>query len=280
MNNTKQNKENRPIIAVLGCGNMAMAMLGGLVGTDIDEKYHFNCSSRSIQSAQTLATYFQSATAMKDNVKAVQGADKVMLCIKPQQAKDVCTEIKNALSSNCHISSVMAGITIETLSNWCGVTKISRIMPNTPALIGQGMSGIFHHPRVDDESVYFVKRMMDNVGLSLVVDDEDKIHAVTAISGSGPAYFFHFIYLMQNAAIELGFSPQDAEKLVNQTAFGAVNLVIESDDSAHTLQQKVCSPGGTTEQAIKSFENANMQKIIKEAMNASGQRSKELSKLF
>ena len=279
-NKNQQNTDNRPIITVLGCGNMAMAMLGGLVATDIDCRYHFNCSSRSLASAQALANCFQSATPMTDNASAVKGADKVILCIKPQQAKQVCAEIVTALSPNCHISSVMAGITVDTLNQWCGLTKISRIMPNTPALINEGMAGIFHHPQVDDESILFVTQMMNNVGLSLVVKDEEQIHSVTAISGSGPAYFFHFIHHMQNAAIELGFSPEEAEKLVNQTAFGAISLLRESDDSALVLQQKVCSPGGTTEQAINSFEQADMQKIIRNAANASCQRSKELSKLF
>jgi pyrroline-5-carboxylate reductase len=274
------NKTQVPTIAVIGCGNMARAMLGGLVGTEIDKKYHFNCSSRSIESAQVLAGYFHSSTSMIDNSEAVAQADKVILAIKPQQAQKICQEIAAKLSSDCHIISVMAGINVQTLSQWCKTLKISRVMPNTPALIGQGMSGVFHHSEVGEKDRAFITTMVNNVGKSITVDDEDKIHSITAVSGSGPAYFFHFIYQMQKAAEEFGFSPEQAEELVKQTALGAVKLVAESDDDALTLQKKVCSPGGTTEQAINTFEHLGTGKIIQEAMKACYKRSVELSAAF
>lgn len=266
-----------PTVAVIGCGNMSRAMLGGLVGTEIDQKTHFMCSSRTLESANALASMLQSATAMVDNIRAVSTACKVILSIKPQQAEAVCRQIAPFLTEHCHVISIMAGLGTDTIAEWCGVTKMSRIMPNTPAFIGVGMAGIYHSSGVSRLEAEFIVRMMNQVGTSIVVESEDKMHAITAISGSGPAYFFHFMHHLQEVAIRLGFSPEEARQLVNQTALGATRLVAQSGESALGLRQKITSPGGTTEQAIRSFESSDIGQTIAKAVESCYRQSVDLS---
>lgn len=270
------NKTN--IIAIIGCGNMSMAMLGGLAGSVIDSQSQFRCSSRSIESAEKLASSFQSAQAMTDNAAAVLEADKVILSVKPQQAEAICREIAPHLSKHCHVISVMAGVSSATLAHWCGIETITRIMPNTPASVGRGMAGVYHSLLVKEEDKVFIHTMITQVGQYIEVDNEEKMHVITAVSGSGVAYFFHFMHHMQAVAMHLGFTASEAKQLVSQTALGAAELVQQSEKSALQLQQNVCSPGGTTVEAIAFFEQANMAEIIDGAMRACHEKSIALSK--
>jgi len=208
--------------------------------------------------------------------------DVVILAVKPQIMKQVVLDIANSVAeTNALVISIAAGIKIEHLEKWLSRdTAIVRTMPNTPALIGEGATGLFANDNVSKEQRHLTEGIMDSVGISHWVDEEFKIDVVTALSGSGPAYFFLFMEYMQKTAIELGLKPEVAAKLVEQTALGSAILAQRSPDDIQTLRQKVTSPKGTTEAALKSFESNNLESIIKQALTAANNRSIQLSKDF
>jgi pyrroline-5-carboxylate reductase len=218
-------------------------------------------------------------TPAASNAELAGGADTLVLSVKPQNMADVIQGIKNAVRGNCLVISIMAGVRIAKISSVLGDIAIVRVMPNTPALIGEGASALFANDRA--------KSLMDNatqifsaVGRTVIVDNEDLIDAVTAVSGSGPAYFFALMEEMIKAANGLGLSEDTAKTLVLQTARGAALLAVERDkfgESPAELRRKVTSPGGTTEAALKVFSAREFGQIIKQALTAACDRSKELA---
>jgi pyrroline-5-carboxylate reductase len=179
------------------------------------------------------------------------------------------------------IVSIAAGITTSHLQSWLGGdTAIVRCMPNTPALVGKGASGLFANKFVSDDQKQLAEQIMSAVGLSVWVDTEADIDTVTALSGSGPAYFFLFMEAMQNAAKEMGISNELARQLTYQTALGAAELALNSTDDIAVLRRNVTSPGGTTEQAINKFEDGGLRELVTSALQAARDRSIELADEF
>lgn len=215
------------------------------------------------------------------NGELAGSADVLVLAVKPQAMESVCRELAAPLSNIADkplLISIAAGIGIEQIHTWLDQEiPTVRCMPNTPALVGKGASGLYAHSSVNEEQRSLSTAVIEAVGLAVWVSSESDIDIVTAVSGSGPAYFFLFMEAMQQAAIELGLDAEHARRLTLQTALGAAVLASESDDTVNELRRRVTSPGGTTEQAIQSFEDGELRVLVEQAMRAAHRRSIELA---
>jgi len=267
-------------VRFVGAGNMATSLIGGLLNRGFLPS-QITASDPGGHQRQTLTEKFGVQT-FHDNNAHFGIPDVVILAVKPQIMKQVAQDIKQSVAeTGALVISIAAGIKIEHLEKWLTKeTAIVRTMPNTPALIGEGATGLFANKNVSKDQKHLTEGIMDSVGISHWVDEEFKIDVVTALSGSGPAYFFLFMEYMQKTAIELGLSPEVAAKLTEQTALGSAILAQRSSDDITILREKVTSPNGTTEAALKSFNNNNLEKTIDKALNAANDRSKQLSKDF
>ncbi|MEH6456808.1 MAG: pyrroline-5-carboxylate reductase [Cocleimonas sp.] len=268
------------IITFIGSGNMAGSLVAGL--TKDDMQYDIRISDPNPEQLKGIQQHWPTVTAFTDNIEAVKGADVVLLAVKPQLMEAVCEPLQSIVESEgALIISIAAGITIDNLSKWLANadTAIVRCMPNTPSLVQSGMTGLFANPAVSIEQSSIAESILRAVGSTLWLKNEDALDAVTAVSGSGPAYFFLVMEAMQNAAQELGLSAEDARLLVLQTAFGAAKLALESSDEASVLRQRVTSKGGTTEAALNKLIAGGLPALFEEAMVAATIRSKELSRL-
>jgi pyrroline-5-carboxylate reductase len=265
------------VVGFIGAGNMAGSIIRGLIDAgkkpqsifvaDIDdEKLHSITTETSVNSAATQ--------------KIPSLVDVLILAVKPQVMKSVCQELINVDTVQLVIS-VAAGIKITQMEQWLNSeAAIVRCMPNTPALVGEGATGLFANKLVSDHQKNLAQSIMDSVGLTSWMENERDMDTVTAISGSGPAYFFLLMEAMQEVAQELGLEKDVAENLICQTAIGASKLIQESDDSGLILRKKVTSPGGTTERAISVFESGNIRGLVRDALIAARDRSIELSEDF
>ena len=211
-------------------------------------------------------------------------ADLIVLAIKPQITNAALAPLAGRLGPNSVVLSIVAGISTQSLATLLGLSdsgSIIRCMPNTPALVGEGMTGLYSNSHAGaTEGKALAERVMSSVGQCVWVEKESDLDVVTAISGSGPAYFFLFIESLTDAAIALGMDSESARKLALQTALGASRLASLSDEDAATLRKNVTSPGGTTEQAIQSFETSDIRGIVARATQAAARRSVELSQEF
>jgi len=214
------------------------------------------------------------------NSEAVAGADVVILAVKPQVMAEVCDSIAEAVSNHrCLVISIAAGVTIASMGAHLGdETAIVRCMPNTPALLGCGASGLFANPKVSAQQRDFAGEILSAVGTIDWVSTEDTLDAVTALSGSGPAYFFLFMEAMIDAGCELGLDRETAKRLGMQTGLGAARMALENDVELAELRRRVTSPGGTTEAAVENFEQAGLRGVVSEAMHAAADRARELAR--
>lgn len=214
-----------------------------------------------------------------DNLKAVESAHVIVLAVKPQVLKVVCNNIRKAiLKTQPLVISIAAGIRSTDIDRWLGDgNALVRCMPNTPALIQAGATGLFANTRTSAEQKNMADQILSSAGITLWVDNEEQLDAVTAVSGSGPAYFFLFLEAMQSAGNQLGLDENTAAMLAKQTALGAARMALEGEDSPATLREKVTSKGGTTAAAIASFENNNFNGIIAQALTAARDRAIELA---
>lgn len=264
-------------IGFIGAGNMALSLIKGLLAsgypaenisaTDPDtDKCH--------QVAQTLGIRCQA-----NNTQCAEQADILVLAVKPQQMRLVCEEIQPQVSSHQPlVVSIAAGLRTDTLQQWLGGSAaIVRTMPNTPAMIQSGATGLFANERVNEEQRTHAENILRAVGLTVWVDKESDLDIVTAVSGSGPAYYFLFMEAMQAAAESMGLSPQSAKLLTIQTAFGAAKMALESSDSCQTLREKVTSPNGTTEKALQWFASHDFNDTVAGAMYAAKSRAETLA---
>ena len=210
------------------------------------------------------------------SLTAIEVFDIVLLAVKPQDFNTVSLQLKPYLNHNQIILSVMAGVTIATIASKLGCTKIVRSMPNIPTQIGKGMTVFTASNYIDRKELFIIQNLINTTGKSIYVENEKLIDAATAISGSGPAYVFYFMNAMIQAAINLGFSQSEAELLVNQTFMGSVDLQNASALSNKEWIAKVASKGGTTEQALKIFDENTTESIIIKAVNAANARAIEL----
>ena len=261
-------------ICFVGGGNMANALIGGLLRnkTFVPEKVsvvEINAESRA-----KLEKEFGIRTTA-ELAAGVAGSNIIVLAVKPQQLREVAMQLAPLLSGQLLIS-IAAGIRAADLAHWLGTQNVVRAMPNTPALIRSGITGLYALSSVNEKHREIAKNILDAVGTSLWLNDEALMDAITAISGSGPAYVFYFIEAMQQAARDLGFNEAQAKSLVINTFLGATKLADSSDDDVSVLRARVTSKNGTTERALLSMEANHIRQHIITAAKAAAARSKEM----
>lgn len=264
-------------ICFIGGGNMARALIGGLK-TNGYLMSDINVIEPDAEKRQALKADF--SVSVTEQLPSVTLADIIVLAVKPQQLRDLSIFLGSLLQQQL-IISIAAGIRAQDIGRWLGgYQAIVRVMPNTPAQIQAGVSGLYAMPKVSSLQRSQAETIMNAVGQSIWLDNEAQIDAVTAISGSGPAYVFYFIEALQQAALELGLNEAQAKTLSLQTFTGASKLAEQSTENPATLRSQVTSKGGTTEQAILSMESAAVKAAIINAAKAAAQRSKELGDLL
>ena len=267
----------KPALAFVGAGNMAAALIHGLV-EDGYPPDRITAADADAAKLGALGKRYGIRTS-PDNIGAVADADVIVLAVKPQVIRDVARELAPAVSGrNPLVVSIAAGVPSATLQDWLGGDiPVVRTMPNTPAMVQTGATALFASPQASEEQRSHAESLMRAVGLTLWLDDEKKMDAVTALSGSGPAYFFLVMEAMTNAARDLGLEHDTASLLTLQTALGAARMAMESEDDPSTLRARVTSPGGTTEQAIGVLEAGDVHGLFRRALAAACKRSVELS---
>ena len=265
-------------ITFLGGGNMASALIGGLLNQGFPAG-QLTVIEISAEGRARLEEKF--AVRCYDAAQAdALACDVLLLAVKPQQMRAACAPLMGHLDQQLLIS-IAAGLRLADLSRWLGgYGKQIRVMPNTPALIGAGVTGLFALPGVSEDEKRQAEQVMQAVGSTVWVDDESRMDAVTAISGSGPAYVFLFIEALQQAAGELGFTPQAARQLALDTVLGSARLAAQSADPASVLRERVTSKGGTTEAALRVMDERALKDIVTAAAAAACARSTELGDLL
>jgi len=264
-------------IGFIGGGNMATSLIKGLIASGHSEQQIWVADSNQ-EKLSSLATSLHVNTSANNDVLITE-VDVIVLAVKPQAIAQVIADSKVVFDkSDVLIVSIAAGITQSSLSTWLGSSKaIVRCMPNTPSLVQTGATGIHANANVSDEQRDLAENIMRSVGISVWVEEEIEIDAVTAVSGSGPAYFFLLMEAMEASAIELGLTKKTARLLIEQTALGAAKMALEADESPSELRQKVTSPGGTTEQAINTFKDNGFIELVNKALKAANDRSVSLA---
>ncbi len=267
-------------ITFLGGGNMATSLVAGLIADGYDRN-RITVSDPDREKLSQLAANYGIHTE-SDNHKALAEAGIVVLAVKPQVLEAVCGEIAEPLQQQKPlIISIAAGIRLATLTEWLGDDlPLVRSMPNTPAMIQSGATGLYASNSVSEEQRSQAESILRAVGLTRWVEEESLIDAVTAVSGSGPAYYFLVMEAMEEAAISMGLDPETARLLTLQTALGAARMAMESSDSPATLRQKVTSPGGTTERALGILEAGELRSLFRKALEGARERSQELSDIL
>jgi pyrroline-5-carboxylate reductase len=261
-------------ISFIGGGNMATAIIGGLLKTGRDATT-LGVVEIAAEARERLRKRYGVETFDTISPAAV-AADCVVLAVKPQQMREVASALRPLLGTQL-VLSIAAGIRAGDLARWLGGhAKIARAMPNTPALVGAGCAGLYAMPGVGVDDRKRVAAILDAVGTTLWVESEDKLDAITALSGSGPAYVFYFIEALQLAAAESGFAPDVARQLALGTFGGAIRLAQETTEDVAALRARVTSKGGTTERAIQSLDADQVRSRIVRAVRAAEERSREL----
>jgi pyrroline-5-carboxylate reductase len=265
-------------ITFIGGGNMASALISGLLqqGYATSQLHVVEISAENREKIKREL----GVPTVADLASGIAESDVVVLSVKPQQLHELALKLAPLLNNQLVIS-IAAGIRAIDISRWLdGYQRIVRAMPNTPSLVRAGVAGLYAASDVNEQDRKNAEAILTAVGSVLWVDDEEMLHTVTAISGSGPAYVFYFIESMQQAGIELGLTPKQARQLSLQTFVGASKLASLSDEDAATLRTRVTSKGGTTEQAIQAMEKNDVKTKIMTAINAASERSKEMSNEF
>ncbi len=264
-------------IAFIGCGNMSRSLIGGLIANGI-KPGSLSAADPDSKQRQAITRQF-GITTLANNHAAVVDADVIVLAVKPQIMGTVTNELAECVKENTQLTiSIAAGVRLGTLSAWLGEqAAIVRVMPNTPALIQAGAAALFANEQTTATQKNTAETIMRSVGIAIWLDTEDLLDTVTALSGSGSAYFFYFMEAMEKAAINMGLNNEHARLLTIETALGAAKMASLSDFDPATLRRQVTSPGGTTEQALNIFMQGKLEALVYEAMRAARQRSVELS---
>ena len=268
-----------PSIAIIGTGSMGGAILQGLLAPSVTVDGGIRVTNRTEAKAAALRTdgveSFAIETTPDANTRAVRGAKVVLIGVKPAMVVDALSEIADALEPDAVVISVAAGVTTAAME--AAVTaSVLRAMPNTPAIVGLAVTGLSAGSRSTDEQLALGRAVFETVG-SVVEVPESQIDALSTISGSGPAYVFYLVEEFTKTAIGMGFTPEQAELLVNGTFRGAVELLAASDKSPEELRRQVTSPKGTTERAIAELQAADLFATFSRATNAALARAKELA---
>lgn len=264
-------------ISFIGGGNMAQALISGLIACDVKPSLITVADPSSEVREQLVAKGLNAVDPTADAKAAVVNADVVVLAVKPQVMRPVVSAFADALDKQL-VVSVAAGLSTDLLSDMLGgYSNIVRAMPNTPAMIQMGATGLYGTDNIGAEQKQLATAVMEASGLVMWVDDETLMHAVTAVSGSAPAYMFYFIESMVDGAVALGLDKEQASALAMQTMLGAAKMAMNSDDAPAELRRKVTSPNGTTQAAIESMQANEIGRQIGEAMQACYDRSQALS---
>ncbi|MEB3753663.1 pyrroline-5-carboxylate reductase [Acinetobacter sp. MD2(2019)] len=260
-------------ISFIGGGNMAQALIGGLISRGFAQS-----QIRVADPVEQIRAVLQERKIQvyADNTAAIAPADVVVLAVKPQVLASVLEPLQGAFENKL-IISIVAGVTIETIQQLTGAARIVRVMPNTPALVQTGAHGMYADASVSEQDRQLATQILAATGLGLWVDEESQIDAVTAVSGSGPAYFFYLMESMIRAGKNLGLDEKVATALTLQTALGAAQMAISSDQSPSVLRQNVTSPNGTTQAALEVFDRAQISQNIQAALAAAQKRSQEIA---
>lgn len=265
-------------IAFIGAGNMAKSIIIGLVNSGVPAK-NIIVANPSPEKRLALAKEF-GINQTASNIDAVEFADIIVLSVKPHFIEQVCQDISKKVNiSNKLFLSVAAGTTIEKMQAALNAkVSVVRTMPNTPSQLGLGMSGLFASIEVNEAEKAAANKLMSAVGEVIWVDSEDKINEITAVAGSGPAYFFLFMEAMQKQAQQFGFTEQESRLLVQQTALGAAQMVEHSPIAISQLRENVTSKGGTTFAALEAFRKQGIEEMVAKSMQAALTRAQEMAK--
>ena len=272
--------------AFIGAGNMSGAILGGMVNSGINPD-NIIATNRTKEKQQALHQKFGIKTDL-DNKSAIEQADVIILGVKPQMMLAMLTDLveQGIDFSKKLVITVAAGLTVNRYTDIIGNVRIIRCMPNTPSLVGLGVSGLFCGTDVNEFSADEIEQdknitsiMFNAVGKTVWLDEESQIDSIAAVSGSGPAYFFLFMQHMADKAVQLGFDQETANTIVLQTALGSAEMAAQSPDSFEQLRINVTSPGGSTAEAIRTFNENKLDNIVASALDAAVLRAQEMSKL-
>ena len=263
-------------IGFIGGGNMARSLIGGLInsGVPATSLHVYDIDESSLQQLHRDLNI----TPQASQQAVIDQSEVTVLAIKPQAMKSVIDSITPASVAGKLLISIAAGIQTTAIQRWLGQDcAIVRAMPNTPALVQSGATGLYANPHTNDEQKDIAESILRAVGLTLWVADEGQLDAVTALSGSGPAYFFLVMEAMEEAGKKLGLSAETARLLTVQTAFGASKLALEIEEDPAVLRQRVTSPGGTTEKAVQVLQQQQLVAIFEQALTAARDRAVELA---
>ena len=259
---------------------MARSLIGGLIATGMSNK-DISVSEPQADLREKLTKDF-GVNALEENASAVMGANVIVLAVKPQILQEVVTPLGSLVAETRPLLiSVAAGVTCSSIERWLGGDPaLIRVMPNTPALIGAGISALYSNSNVSDDQRTLAEKIMAAVGKTVWIKEETLMDAVTAVSGSGPAYFFYVMQAIYDAAVREGLDAKTARLLSLETALGAARLAVESTDDPGSLQKQVTSPGGTTEAAIRVLNDSGVRDTLQRAVSAARARGGELAKLL
>ncbi|MFC2041428.1 pyrroline-5-carboxylate reductase [Chloroflexota bacterium] len=262
-------------IAFIGGGNMGEAMLSAILAQQLCLPRDISVSDVNESRRQYIQQKY-SVGVTGDNRQAINKTDVVVLAVKPQNSTEVIAELSGQLNPHQLVLSIMAGVTLNTLCRGLNHDPVVRAMPNTPAQIGEGMSVWTATSRVTEAQKKWAGSILGAIGREIYVDDEKYIDMATAVSGSGPAYFFLFTEVMVEAAVNIGLSRDTAQELVLQTMLGSGHLIEKSDKEPSELRRMVTSPGGTTAEALNEFEKGGFANMVRQAVNAAYNKAKRL----
>lgn len=263
-------------IGFIGSGNMSRSLIGGLISSGVKPTSIY-ASDINTEALSALTSDF-AIQPCEDNQQLLENCSIIVLSVKPQVMKDVVNSLDISNKTGVMFITIAAGIRIESIQAWLKQdVAIVRAMPNTPALVQTGATALYANSHTNDEQKQAAESILRAVGLALWVKEESQMDAVTALSGSGPAYFFLVMEAMEEAGIKLGLSQETSRLLAIQTAFGAAKLALEIEESPATLRERVTSPKGTTEQALHVFNDSDLKAIFHKAMTAARDRAIELA---
>lgn len=267
-------------IAFIGAGNMTRSIIAGLISSGYP-KEKITATNPSTEKLEHLKACY-GINVSTDNLAATQNADVVVLAVKPQMMANAAVPLQTVDFSNKLVISIAAGISAKRLNEMFATElNLVRVMPNTPALVGKGMSGLFAVEHISEQDKTYASNLMLAVGEVCWVEKESGINSVIAAAGSAPAYFFLFMEAMQAEAMKQGFDQETARLLVQQAALGAAEMVVANPETElSTLREQVTSKGGTTAEALRTFNEHDLQDIVAKAMQAAVSRAEEMESLF
>ncbi len=262
--------------AFIGGGNMARSLIGGLVAAGHDAGA-IRVTDPSAEKRSDLADRY-GVEAFEDNGAAVADADVVVFSVKPQSLPSVAAELTEAVNRRAPlVVSIAAGVRVEDLARWLSYDgPVVRCMPNTPALLGAGVTGLYANERASTDDRRQAQTILETAGRVIWLDDEALMDTVTAISGSGPAYFFLFMEALESAAAQRGLAPEQARLLATQTALGAARMATAGEEGPGELRERVTSKGGTTAEALAVFDQLGLTTLVDRAVEAAASRAREL----